>query len=149
MPAKNPRLTITMQPALHALFRRLSELTGQSQSSLVFELLDGSQPAIYKVIQLIEASNNAKEQLAGSIGQDLESAQDRVEQQLCMVLDRLGDGQFAQETMWEAQAIKHRRRTGSAQRVRGGDGAAPPPVSNRGVRSLTKQQKSAKAQGQK
>lgn len=149
MPAKNPRLTITMQPALHALFRRLSELTGQSQSRLVFELLDGSQPAIHKVIQLIEASNNAKEQLVGSIAQDLKSAQDRVEQQLCLVLDSLGDGAFAQSTMWEAEAIKYRRRTVSAKRGRGGDGAVSPPVSNRGVRYLTKQGKSAKIQGQK
>ena len=59
MPAKNPRLTITLQPVLAAQLRRLSELTGNSQSALIAELLEGSEPIFTRMIQVLEAAEQA------------------------------------------------------------------------------------------
>ena len=61
MATKNPRLTITLTPSLAAQLRRLSELTGNSQSSLIAELLDGSGPVFDKMIQVLEAAAIAKD----------------------------------------------------------------------------------------
>ena len=65
MTTKNPRLTITLQPALSAQFRRLSELTGQSQSSIIAELLSGSEPVLERMIRVLEAAEAAKGELRG------------------------------------------------------------------------------------
>lgn len=130
-----------MQPTLHAIFRRLSELTGQSQSQLVFELLDGSQGALQHVISLLEKANHAKEELSGSVGADLQDAQDRIERQLGLALESFGEPQWSQESFATervpfrsrpkvAGAGEHRTRKRSAEVLK-------PPSSNRGVRSLT------------
>jgi hypothetical protein len=151
MPAKNPRLTITMRPGLHALLRRLSELTGQSQSALIFELLDGAEPVLTRVIRLLEASNDAKAQLHGRLAGQMASAQKRIEHQLAITLDDLGE----EDVPWlleDAEAVHHRSAGAPGAAVgklvaarrrarRSGNEGTQPPSSNRGVRSLTKQKK--------
>lgn len=71
MPAKNPRLTITLQPVIAAQLRRLSELTGNSQSSLISELLDGSTAVFDRVIRVLEAAEEAQRSIKGSLAQGL------------------------------------------------------------------------------
>ena len=56
MTTKNPRLTITLEPALAAQIKRMSELTGNSQSAIISELLDGSAPVFERVIKVLEAA---------------------------------------------------------------------------------------------
>lgn len=146
MPAKNPRLTITMQPTLHALFRRLSELTGQSQSALVFELLDGAQPVLTKVCRLLEASESAKGQMKGLLASEMESAQDRIESQLGLALADNFNDEVAGDILREAETVRYRaRRSADGKRSAVAERVArvEPPVSNRGVRSLTTSQKKA------
>ena len=65
MATKNPRLTITLQPSLAAQLRRLSELTGNSQSGLIAELLEGSGPVFDRMIKVMEAAKTAKEAMRG------------------------------------------------------------------------------------
>ena len=79
MPAKNPRLTITLQPSLAAQLRKLSELTGNSQSSMIGELLEGSGPVFDRMIQVLEAAKKAKEAMRGRLADDMEQAQANVE----------------------------------------------------------------------
>jgi hypothetical protein len=141
MPAKHPRLTITMQPTLHAIFRRLSELTGQSQSQLVFELLDGVQSPLMKVIQLLETADEAKAQLSGTLALNLNDAQDRVERQLGLVLEDLGEPEYLLESVCSDRVpFRSRRAVGQGAKRTGRQGVESvpkPPASNRGVRSLT------------
>ena len=66
MPAKNPRLTITLQPTLAAQLRKLSELTGNSQSSLIGDLLEGSGPVFDRMIKVMEAAKTAKSPCVGA-----------------------------------------------------------------------------------
>lgn len=142
MPAKHPRLTITMQPTLHAIFRRLSELTGQSQSQLVFELLDGVQDPLIKVIRLLETAGEAKQQLHGTLAFNLNDAQDRVERQLGLVLEDLGEPEYIRDSAYQERTpLRPRSRPrpllSAAAAAEGGIGPKRPPSSNRGVRSLT------------
>jgi len=134
MPAKNPRLTITLEPSLAAQLRKLSELTGNSQSSLIGELLEGSGPVFDRMIQVLEAAKVAKESMRGKIADDIEQAQAKMEGALGMVLE--GFDQWTGSLLDEAEAVTRRARRGPAPRgVSGPGAAAPTPISNRGVRS--------------
>ena len=129
MPAKNPRLTITLQPTLAAQLRKLSELTGNSQSSLIGELLEGSGPVFDRMIQVMEAAKTAKESMRGRIAGDIEQAQARLEEGLGMALE--GFDQWTGSLLDEAEAVT-RRGVGKRSAARPG-AAAPTPISNRGV----------------
>lgn len=130
MPAKNPRLTITLQPTLAAQLRKLSELTGNSQSALIGELLEGSGPVFDRMIQVMEAAKTAKESMRGRIAGDIEQAQARLEEGLGMALE--GFDQWTGSLLDEAEAVT-RRGVGKRSAARPG-AAAPTPISNRGVR---------------
>ncbi len=130
MPAKNPRLTITLQPTLAAQLRKLSELTGNSQSALIGELLEGSGPVFDRMIQVMEAAKTAKEAMRGRIAGDIEQAQARLEEGLGMALE--GFDQWTGSLLDEAEAVT-RRGVGKRSAARPG-AAAPTPISNRGVR---------------
>ena len=137
MPAKNPRLTITMPPSLAAQLRRLSELTGNSQSAIISELLDGSQPVFSRMIQVLEAANDAKEAMRGRLVADMEHSQAKLERQLGLAMDTMND--VTRPLLDEAEAIKRRaRRGGQAKRPAGTQSAGVTPLSNRGVRSTVK-----------
>lgn len=144
MPTANPRLTITLEPTLAAQLRRLSELTGNSQSKLIAELLEGSSVVFDRLIQVLEAAETAKLTLKAKTTQDLEAAQTRVEQQLGLVLEDFD--QVTAPLLAQAEAITRRARRGpqgDARRApRAGRAAASlTPPSNRGVRSTRKQAK--------
>lgn len=133
MATKNPRLTITLEPSLAAQLRRLSELTGNSQSSLIAELLAGSGPVFSRMIQILEAAAVAKESIRGRIADDLDEAQKKLEGALEMAQE--GFDLFTGSLLDEAEAVGRRARQGHAKAGRGGRGGTPPtPISNRGVR---------------
>ncbi len=153
MPAVNPRLTITLDPALAATLRRLSELTGSSQSKLISEILEGSQEVFAKVIRVLEAAEAAKAEVKGRAAANLDAAQSRMESQLQLVMGEFDE--YTGSLLSEVESIKRRARRhapGRAQpdTVRGaGSGTkavpsgggksaargASTPLSNRGVRS--------------
>ena len=137
MPAKNPRLTITLQPSLAAQLRKLSELTGNSQSGLIGELLEGSGPVFDRMIQVLEAAKTAKEAMRGRIAGDMEQAQTRLEKGLGMALE--GFDQWTGSLLDEAEAVTRRGRASGALHAPGA--TAPTPLSNRGVRSDPKPSK--------
>ena len=133
MPAKNPRLTITLQPSLAAQLRKLSELTGNSQSALIADLLEGTGPVFDRMIQVLEAAKTAKESMRGKLADDMEHAQSKMEGALGLVLE--GFDEFTGSLLDEAEAVTRRARRGPAVRgVSGPGAAAPTPISNRGVR---------------
>ena len=153
MATKNPRITITVEPSLHAQLRRLSELTGNSQSALVGELLDGAGPTLERVIKVLEIAQTAKDSIKGKLAAEMDAAQAKVEAQLGLALDAYED--MATPLLDIAEAIDRRSRrrpqgqalagreagAGSAEKgapPRGGRASArtaPTPLSNRGVRS--------------
>ncbi len=136
MPTTNPRITITLQPQLHAILRRLSQLTKNSQSALIGELLNESLPIFERMVEVLAAAEEMRAQgMAASdeVKQALQRAQGRVETQLGLVMD---DWDHGNRPLLEQAEMVQRRGSGAGKRS-----AAPEPrsgstpLSNRGVRS--------------
>lgn len=147
MPAKNPRLTITLQPGTSAQLAELSRLTGESQSAIIGDILEKSGHVFDRVIKVLSAAEEAKAELKGRMASDLDKAQSTIERQLGLAMEGLDE--YTGSLLKEVEAVKRRARrvpsgtglpgTGGARRAR------PTPISNRGVRSTTNPQKTAKS----
>lgn len=139
MPAKNPRLTITLEPQLGAYLRKLSELTGNSQSRLIGELLEDVEPVLVKMIKLLQAAQSASDQVRGRIRSDLEAAHLRIEEQLGFPLTDPEDELLPGPLLVDVEKVARRRRKQPAGAAVPTRAAALPstetPLSNRGVRS--------------
>jgi hypothetical protein len=138
MPAVNPRITVTLKPEVHAVMRRLSALTGNSQSAMVGELLEGSLPLFYRMITVLEAAQKLKAegmQIPGEFRTNLDSAQARLEEQLGLVLEEFD--QVGGPLLDEVEKVN--RRSGRAGAESAVSAPARPtrrasaPISNRGV----------------
>lgn len=70
-----------------AQLRKLSELTGNSQSALIGDLLEGTGPVFDRMIQVLEAAKTAKESMRGKLADDMEHAQSKMEGALGLVLE--------------------------------------------------------------
>lgn len=154
MPTKNPRLTITLKPSLAATLRRLSEITGNSQSSIIAEALDGTEAVFARVVQVLEAAEKAKAQLRGRSAKMLDRAQAQIEGQLSLLMGEFDKGAdrsleaLQVLTREEPEAATGRRETERKRRHEGGAatseapaGGKLTPLSNRGVRSMTSTRK--------
>lgn len=144
MPAKNPRLTITLSPSLGAVLKRLSHLSGNSQSGLISELLDGSVPVFERLITVLEAAHAAKAELRQSMVAELDAAQTKLESQLGLALEIM-DTSF-KPILEVGEAVQRRAAGAGGPRSRGGLAPAArlaTPPSNRGVRSNTKPTKTS------
>lgn len=145
MPTKNPRLTITLEAHFAAQLRRLSELTGNSQSQIISELLEDSEGVFFKIIQVLEAAQVARQEIKGRITLDIQQAQERMERQLGLSIDEPADT-VTLPLLADVEKVARRRRKQTAGpagaqlagTVRGRLAASVPtetPLSNRGVRS--------------
>lgn len=143
MPTVNPRLTITLNAKSAAQLRELSSLTGQSQSSLVAELLEESEPVLDKMIQVLRAAEHAKAALKERTASDLARAQSKVEAQLGLMLDAFDEATRPLLSDIE-RVVRRGRRDEPGAAAAAPEAARRPvltPLSNRGVRSTHKTQK--------
>ena len=133
--------------------RRLSELTGNSQSKLISEILEGSEQVFAKIIRVLEAAEKAKAEVKGRAAANLDEAQGRMEAQLQLVMGEFDE--FTGSLLAEVESVSRRaRKAGRAGRP-GADTRAPAaarkgtatPPSNRGVRSTANPRKKATATG--
>ena len=152
MPTKNPRLTITLKPATAALMQRMSEVTGQSQSSLIAELLETNEPVFERLIKVLQAAEDAKAAFTAETRAGLHQAQEQIEAQLGLVLEAMDTA--TAPILAEAEQVKRRtrKRAGDTRSPRGarplpGAPAAVTPPSNRGVRSRNPKAKVRKTRG--
>jgi hypothetical protein len=107
MPSKNPRLSVVLTPSLAATLAALSDATEQSASSLVRELLQQTEPALGRMLQLVLAAKGAPH----AIGAGVAGTLDRVVSDLedAMALADARTGRVARDLASEAEAIKGRR----------------------------------------
>lgn len=141
MPTLNPRISITLEPSTAAQLRRMSELTGNSQSQMVSEILSQSSPVFERMIRVLEAAEVAKQAAKEQTATRLELAQSQVEKQLGLMLDSMDD--MSRPLLDHAEQIRRRARRAAKPSVgvarTAGPHAAPQrastPMSNRGVRS--------------
>lgn len=120
MPAVNPRITITLTPEIHAILKRLSALTGNSQSAMVGELLQTSMSVFERMVKVLEAAERLRVegmQAQDQIRDSLQIAQDRLEDQLQITFERVTDS--VNPLLQEAEYIPRRSgRIGGRQRQR-------------------------------
>lgn len=145
MPTNNPRVNVTLSPAMSARLKRISELTGNSQSALIATLLDAQADTFDRLIRVLEAAEKAKEHaesvLTGSqLAQELQAAQAKIESQLGLALEEFDA--VTDNLLRDAEAIARRGRPGGksapAPTVRTAGRRGSTPISNRGVRSTPK-----------
>lgn len=151
MPTHNPRITITLEPSTAAQLRRMSALTGNSQSQMVSEILMQSAEVFERLIRVLEAAEVAKQAAREETASRLDRAQAKVEKQLGLALDAFDD--LSRPLLDDVEKVKRRKARAAA--VHGSSRRAPPtgatPLSNRGVRSdpkTTKKQATARVSGQ-
>ena len=114
MPTSNPRITVTLTPEVHAILKRMSQLTGNSQSAIVSDLLLSSREVFARVVTVLEAAEVVKGTVNQEIKEGLDRAQAKLEQQLGLAL----------ETMDEAtQPIVEPPKKASGTKKAGGVGA--------------------------
>ena len=135
MPAKNPRLTVTLQPQTQAQLVRISQLTGNSQSSLISTLLETQSAVFDRLIRVLEAAELAKEKLKGNdLAEQMLAAQAQIESQLGLALedfDRKTD-----DLVEQVESINRRSGRAGKRSAAAPAGRTSTPPSNRGVRSL-------------
>ena len=146
MPTPNQRVSITLKASSYAQLKELSRLTGSSQSALIADIIEQSEPVFARIIVVLSAAQTAKQEALDQVISDMERAQARVEQALGLSLaDFEETGAAVTSALHE---VKRRGRRGVA-----GDASAAPitarrsrptPISNRGVRSTDQPQKQHK-----
>lgn len=138
MPAVNPRITITLKPEVHAILKRLSALTGNSQSALVGELLESSAPVFERMATVLDAAEKLRAegmQAPDEFRASLQQAQDKLESQLGLALGAIDEG--TRPVLDAAEKVGRRAGRQGSARVAGAPGrperAPATPMSNRGV----------------
>lgn len=115
MPAKNPRLSVVLTPAVASTLAALSEASGDSASSLVRGLLEQVEPALARMVQLVTAAKAAQ----GNIGAGVSGAMHRVvsdlEDAMAVADSRLQ--RVEKDLVDTAEAVKGRRRAGGRMRA--------------------------------
>lgn len=148
MSTSKPRITITLKPFTALQLKKISDLTGSSQSSMVSDVLEQAEPMFDRLIKVLEAAELAKQSAVAARQsvrikslEDLDEAQRRIEAQMGLVLEEF-DGATA-PLLEELEKVSRRgRRQVGEMRSRTPASALSTPMSNRGVRLTQKQEKS-------
>lgn len=149
MPTQNPRLTVTLKPSTYATLKEVSRLTGNSQSAMIGEILEQSEPVFSRLIQVLAAAEQAKAEVRGKVAEDMKRAQGTIEQQLGLALAEFDT--YTGNLLQEVEGVRRRTRRASGQaqrRTLDASGPPPTPPSNRGVRSTANPAKQRKAKGE-
>jgi len=126
MPTNKPRITITLSSRQHDVLRSISENSGQSMSAFVHEMLDQSLPVLERMAESFRRIKVAQDEQKKRIADELDQAQAAVEPILDQVLGQFD--LFMSRVEVAAGGVAVSARAGDAA-----PGAAPTPVTNRGV----------------
>lgn len=122
MPTKNPRLSVVLSPSLAATLAALSEETGDSASSLVRSLLEQTEPALQRMLELVKAAKSAKGQIGAGMAQAMDRVVDDLSDALAVADARTNRIQAQLDLVAQAQAVKGKRRPGG---MAGGQPSGP------------------------
>lgn len=126
MPTMKPRITVTLSSRQHDVLRAISEYSGQSMSAFVHEMLEQSLPVLERMAESFRRIKLAQDEQKKRIAIELEDAQSAVEPILEQVLGQFD--LFMSRVEVAAGGVAVSARAGDAA-----PGAAPTPVTNRGV----------------
>lgn len=128
MPTVNPRLTVTLTPAVAAVMKRMSELTGNSQSALVGELLEETRPIFERMVLVMQAAKDVKGKVKADLIASMEGVQTRLEKQLGLLEPLMREETDSFLELAEKVTRRGSSPTGDAPRS-----VTATPMSNRGV----------------
>jgi hypothetical protein len=123
MPTINPRVNVTLSPGLDDLLARLASHQRASKSQVLRELLEAAEPALLRVVALMDASAQASATIKGRLASTMDAAIEGAEAELADVLGVIDSR--TSDLVHQAEAVKGRRPSR----------AENPPPSNRGVKS--------------
>ena len=135
MPTENPRVNVTLSPSLYDLVGAMARAQRVSRSQVLRELLEAAEPALQRVVKMIDAAERAKGAVKAGFAENLLRSQQVLEQEMERQLAMV-DG-VSTDLVTLAQRVEGRR-PGRARGSAHGAGGAPggnPPASNRGVKS--------------
>jgi hypothetical protein len=136
MTTANPRITVTLQPEVHAVLRRLSQLTKNSQSAIVGDLLMESLPVFERMAEVLDAAEQLRLQglkASDEVKDALARAQGRIETQLGLAMDDMEAGGLP--LLKEAEKVRRRGAAAGKRSAAAAPRSGATPLSNRGVRS--------------
>ena len=107
MPTINPRVQVTLPPALDLLVQRMATLQRVSKSQVLRELLEAAEPALQRAVALMDAAQQAAQSVHTGLAQRLDQEQQRAEKSLAQLLGGL-DATTA-DLVAQAEAVKGRR----------------------------------------
>jgi hypothetical protein len=137
MPTVNPRVQVTLSPSLFDLVGAMARAQRVSRSQVLRELLEAAEPALQRVVKMMDAAERAKGAVKAGFAEQLLRSQQVLEGELAAQLS-LVDG-VSTDLVTLAERIEGRRPgrpRGSADGAGGAPGAGNPPASNRGVKSV-------------
>lgn len=132
MPAKNPRVNLTLPPDLYAVLRDLSRLTGQGMAGIVTDLLRQQQPVLHQTVQIIEKAREGAP-LPLSVRLELNASEHRalnLAEEALTALDRAQEAVERPEGKDLYARVRNRRVTGGGAAAR----ASRPLAINKGAR---------------
>jgi len=134
MPTENPRVNVTLSPSLYDLVGAMARAQRVSRSQVLRELLEAAEPALQRVVKMMDAAERAKGAVKAGFAENLLRSQQVLEQELERQLSMV-DG-VSTDLVTLAERIQGRRPARAAQpRTTGGALGENPPASNRGVKS--------------
>lgn len=116
MPAKNPRLSVVLPASVAATLAAISEETGDSASSLVRGLLEQTEPALQRMLQLVRAAKQAKGQIGAGVAESMHRVVEDLHDAVAVADARAG--RVVADLVRQAEGVKGRRRpdgTGAAR----------------------------------
>lgn len=115
MPTKNPRVAVTLKPSTSAALKRMSDLSGNSQSAIIGELLEAAEPVFERMCKVIEAAKFAQSSVKERIVQNLQDAEAVLNGQLGLML---GDLETRSRDMIDGLEEVQRRQSPGTEKLR-------------------------------
>ncbi len=100
MPTAKPRVQVTLEPETHEVIERFARLQNRTRGAVIAELLDEIAPAIGRTISLLEAAQEAPNQVkaglravADGLQQELVNASGEANRQFQLLMHKLETGE--------------------------------------------------------
>ena len=142
MSTLKPRITITLDPHVHEVLRRLSAAGGDSMSALVTGFLDVAIPPMERMVVILEKAKGMPERTKEEVRASLLRAEAKLLPAIAAATEQ--NDLFLAEVLEAANAAGAGRSAARTGRVRS---ALPPVPVTRGVGQTKKGQKGGKSGG--
>lgn len=104
MPTIKPRVQVTLEPEVHEVIERFAALQGRTRGAVIAELLGEITPAIGRTVALLEAAQEAPNQVktglravAEGLHQEMVNASGEANRQFQLLMEKIEAGDAAGE----------------------------------------------------